>query len=391
MPADLAALAIRPSDTAQFGWQHGGAFFESIDGIADIEAAYLGQGVAAANVRDTLQGYGWQREYVDTLELPSALDSSVIDQRIRSSITEYRSPEGAAAGFAFLEDEHTVPSATDVPASRTFGEQSELTKERGESAIDGRPYQSLDLTFRVGNLVAGVALVVYPNATTTAPDQALLESLAALVEARVTAGAGAAPNLGSRAVRLDEFDHRIVTYEDAYIRIDGADVPLSGESTSAAELRTESYLHATDVYQIWLGVDIGSTRGYLYGVTLLAFPTNEDAEAWTADVAGILGENPFYGDLQSAGEIQGIGDQAIALRYIAGGGADAPHAMLVAVRVGNLVARVHIVPQGVRSDIPLTTVLAAARAEAACLGAPGCSGITLAPALDDLPIATPAA
>ncbi|MEZ4495353.1 MAG: hypothetical protein R2845_00915 [Thermomicrobiales bacterium] len=41
-----------------------------------------------------------------------------------------------------------------------------------------------------------------------------------------------------------------------------------------------------------------------------------------------------------------LGDQTMALTYAAGGGVNGPRSILLAIRVGDTVMRVHLVPQG---------------------------------------------
>src|SRR5215218_6274823 len=152
---DLAALTLRPGDVAEPGWKHAGAFMEDLASEAEIAASYRGDGSTAEDASEQLVAFGWRRMYVDVLDGPTGANAAP-NRRIRSYITEYASAEGAAAGFLYLEDEGAIASAEDVPGTRPFGEQFELTSDKGTSGVDGRPFRSLDLTFRAGNLVAGV-------------------------------------------------------------------------------------------------------------------------------------------------------------------------------------------------------------------------------------------
>jgi hypothetical protein len=376
---DVAAMTLRPGDVGQPGWVHDGAFVERLDSEARNEAAYLGRGTSAESVAAKLSAMGWGRMYVDTLIVPSPATPNAPAQRIRSYITEYASAEGAAAGFAYLEDESAIPSAKDIAASRTFGDASELTEDRGVSAVDGRTYRSLDLTFRAGNLVAGVTLIVYPSKTAVDPQPSAVEALGTILEARVktplTNGAG----LGRAVARLAPTDRAVTTYDDAYYRLGRADIPVSDESVAATSLRVRTYAEATDVYQLWQGIDASASAGVLYGVTLLHFPSEAAAAAWVTNLQSILAVNPFYGQMRPIDGAPSIGDQSIALGYAAGGGANAPRAVLVAVRVGAYVARVHVVPQGQTRDIPVAPVIALAGIEAGCLSGDACGDVLTLP------------
>ncbi|MCC6792839.1 MAG: hypothetical protein IT336_14205, partial [Thermomicrobiales bacterium] len=301
-------------------------------------------------------------------------------QRIRSYITEFDSADGAAAAFAFLEDEGADSSAEDIPTTRPFGEQSELTSEQGISGIDGRPFRSLDLTFRVGGITAGVALVIYRAGDAEAADLATIEALAAVVEARLLEQAADGDGLGLGVVRFVEGGPRVVaTYDDAYYRIAGVDVPLVGEADASAALRTAAYADAIDVYQLWQGLDVGSADGALYGVTALRFADDAAAAAWLGSLEAALGENPFYGDIRRV-ETDVAAGEAVALSYVSGGGSpDSPRAMLVAIRVGPVVARVHLVPQGGLNDVAPADVRALADLAAGCLARGDCPVLTSLP------------
>jgi hypothetical protein len=267
-----------------------------------------------------------------------------------------------------------------------------LTSDRGTSASDGRTYRSLDLTFRVGNLVAGVTLIVYPSSVAIDPDQTLVERLAALLESRIESGKIKGAGLGLMALRLDPPTQTIVTYEDAYYRIGDGDVPLLDESEAAAKARIETYTGATDVYQLWQGIDAGEANGLLYGVTLLHFSTEAAASDWVTDLGAILSENPFYGGLQPVSLTATIGDQSTALSYIAGGGTGKPRAMIVAVRDGSDVARVHLVPQGQAFDVSPIPAFDLAKAQEHCLAERDCPELTALPdSLSTAPAASPSA
>ena len=392
---DLAAMTVRPADLRADGWVHVGAFVHSLADQARDHAAYLGRGTTAEDVTDVLGPAGWQRQYISFLELPSPADPSRPQQRVRSYVTEYETAEGAAAGFAYLEDEESIVSTEDLPLDGSFGEQAELTSERGTGNSDGRPFRSLDLTFRIGHLVAGVTLTQYPTADRTDPDPDLVQTLARKMEGRFASSETEA-TLGTQVVRIraDEH-HEVVTFDDAYYRLAGEDVPLAGESAEAAASRIETYADATHVYQLWQGIDAAQPAGALYGVTLLQFAEPAEAETWLTELPEILATNPFYGDLGEVELRESPGDQAIALSYApGGGGATSPQALIVAIRVGETVARVHLVPQGGLTQVSLVAALALADAQAACLLEPGCETTVAVPdEVTDLlaPDASPAA
>lgn len=376
---DFAALALRPGDIAEPGWRHEGAFMEDLASEAEIVAGYRGEAITSDEVAEQLRSFGWRGMYVNTLSF-SADNAAAPPQRARSYITEFASADGAADGFAFLEDESSAAEAEDIPTTRTFGEQSELTSEEGVSGVDGRRFRSLDLTFRVGNLTAGVNLITYGTESAGKPDTAAVEALAQVLESRLLAPSKDGNELGATIVRFAEGGQlAITTYDDAYYRISGSDIPLVDESDESAELRTGAYADAIDVYQLWQGINVGSADGALYGVTTLRFADEAEATVWFSSLETTLAENPFYGSLRPM-EIAESEHERVALSYVAGGGSpDAPRGMLVAVRVGSVVTRVHLVPQGGLNDVALTDVQALAELAAGCLTEGACPELTNIP------------
>ena len=373
-PLDLAAMTLRPSDLDEPGWVHEGAFIQPLAAQARGHADYLGSGTTAEEVTTVLADAGWERQYVSILSRASQGGPA---DRVRSYVTRYASPEGAAAGFEYLEDERSVAAATDISLARQHGEVSELTEEKGVTGDDGRALRSLDLTFRVGALVAGVTVIDVDAGERSRSDLNLVDRLASLIEERIAASVDAPAGIGAHAVRLSSDSHELVTFDDAYYRIAAEEVPLVGESAQGSRLRTTTYAGARDVYQLWQGIDTGGDAGALYGATLLRFEDESAAESWVVGLESILAENPFYGDLRFVAGAAGVelGDDAVALSYVAnGGGGSAPRSILVAVRVGAAVARVHLVPQGALPSIPLEPTVELARHQVTCLREHVCPG-----------------
>jgi len=365
---DVAALTLRPADISQPGWGHLGAFVQSLEAEAEDVASY--RGVASNEVGERLRSIGWIRSYVTVLGLTGADGSSAPRPLIRSYVTEYSDATGAAAGFAYLEDEASVPTATDVALDLTLGDESEATRDRGSS--NSRPFRSLDITFRTGALVAGVTVVNTGTGALVDPDLAEAERLAAILAARIASPPVPRTTLGGAVLRLDGTGYQITTYDDAYYRFDGQDVTLVDETAASRTARTTTYADASDVYQLWQGLDAGTTAGVLYGVTLLRFPNAKSAAIWVSNLEQILDENAFYGNLQSIAPPM-LGEQAVALTYApGGGGSDAPQASLVAVRIGVDVARIHLVPQGDLKVLPVEVVNDLARAQGDCLQVLNC-------------------
>jgi hypothetical protein len=371
---DLPALTIVPADLDQSGWLHQGAYVHSIADAARDRADYIGQGADADEVTERLTSIGWQREYINFLSHPSGSDPTQPDQITRSYVTQYTGEEGARAGFEYLEDESKVTAAKDLPLDRAYGQQAELTSESGFSTQTGRQFRSLDLTFRMGALIAGVNIIQYPTAKRVDPDIDLLTSLAKIMETRIAESPVIDSALGARVVRIAHVDAEVVTFDDAYYRIAGVEIPLEGELSEAAGLRTGTYQDAIDVYQLWQGIDTAKVNGALFGVTLLHFPDAGAAETWTSDLSDVLATNPFYGDIRTEEAGVALGDQTVALSYASGGGGPSdPRALIIAIRIGPDIARLHLVPQGNQASVPMTALAELARAEADCLATAGCA------------------
>jgi hypothetical protein len=226
----------------------------------------------------------------------------------------------------------------------------------------------------MGALIAGVNIIQYPTADRVDPNMSLLETLARTMETRIAESPVIDSALGARIVRISHDDAEVVTFDDAYYRIGGDDIPLEGESSDAAGLRSDTYRDAVDVYQLWQGINTAEVAGALYGVTLLHFPDAVAAESWLTDLPDILATNPFYGDIGTEDPGVALGDQTVALSYASGGGGpDDPHALIIAVRIGPDVVRLHLVPQGNQTSMPMSALAELAAAETTCLATTGCS------------------
>lgn len=369
---DLAALMLVPGDLSGPAWSHGGAFMEDMTAEAQNIAAYRGHGTTSQQVATKLRGFGWERKYVKLISRPDGSDPANSVTEVRSYIAEFATADGAAAAFPYLQDISMVPTASNVPGA-TIGDQSGITKDAGVSLTNHKTFHSLDLSFRIGNLVAGVTLIAYPwHATFSTPDVATTEALGNVLAQRVASPPTPGTTIGSDVLRLGGQQYRFTTYDDAYYRMNGNDIPVGGETPAATKARVASYKDATDVYQLWQGIGGAGLGETLYGSTLLRFPSPDDAASWVENLATILKANPFYGDLKAVPLDASLGDQSLALTYApGGGGARAPHAILAAVRVGADVTRVHIVPAG-SGGVPAGVVAEVAGLQTTCLSGGAC-------------------
>src|SRR5215210_1403306 len=132
---------------------------------------------------------GFRHRYTLTLLRPrvpvveTAHGSFLGDVGVITSVTEFDSAEKAASAFLVIEDERGNPNARDVPGTRPFGDQSEVTHSRLLALDQGAPYLELNLTFRVGALIADVSVTDFTGAE---PEVATVEALAEVLQAKVT-------------------------------------------------------------------------------------------------------------------------------------------------------------------------------------------------------------
>lgn len=359
---DPAYVVLRPADLPDESWTHDGAFHDGLAAVARVEATYRGRSNEA--MESALRRFGWQSTYMSSISQTG--DDGELLRRIRSYVTEYQTEDGAAGAFASFEDETHITTASDVPVTTILGDEIEATRDSGVSGTTGLPYVSLDVTFRMGTLIAGVTDVRYGDGSNE-PASGEVEALAGIIAGRMAASGEEAPRLGLKTLRLDLTDPDLVlTYEDAYYRVAGVDVPLSGEGGSTAARRIAGYGDAVDVYQLWQGRAVDQSDGLLYGVTHLAFVTDTGAHDWLAGIVQILGANPFYSGLRVVDEPTDLAGEATLLEYVAGGATETPKSVLVAMRTGNVVTRFHLTPQGRDADVTPATALSIAERSIAC-------------------------
>jgi hypothetical protein len=101
----------------------------------------------------TLDGAGFQTQYI------SVYENSAEKLRIRSYVSAWTDEAAAEAGFAIVEDEATVnPDAALSDADASAGEAPRETTTGTYTDATGATISTVDITFRRGNFVAGVAV-----------------------------------------------------------------------------------------------------------------------------------------------------------------------------------------------------------------------------------------
>jgi hypothetical protein len=267
-----------------------------------------------------------------------------------------------------------------------IGSRSEITMDQGISGVSGQRYISFDLTFQLDRFTAGVTLYQYDVSGSSATPQATpakfstrtVERLAGILAQRLTKGA-THPGFTNAIQRVDGDDASYITYDDAYYRLDGEDIPLLNERSSATTARTASYGNATDVYQLWQGVDASTPDGVLYAGALFRFPSATDASTWFHRAPDALATNPAYPRLANDATPVAIGDESVALTYSPRGADSRVKASIIIARVGAIVLRVQLAPVGNHQVATRAMVEQLAQAQATCLhsGNGSCPAIPL--------------
>ncbi len=168
---------------------------------------------------------------------------------------------------------------------------------------DTGEYQELDLTFRVDNLVGGVAIVDY---TGEAPDFEVTEALAGQLQDRIeTVLDDGGPGLSPLVLWL-EGEGLPETSANRYLVIDSEGELLNAETEEQFQSRMDEYGRAENVYQavqtILFGEE-GTTDDFVYSVLLIQFPNERVASAWLQERPDRIRDNPTVFDVKAREEL----------------------------------------------------------------------------------------
>ena len=361
-PLDLAAMVLLPADLDQPGFALESAGFERIE----LQAAGAAQiaGLPVEEILDRLRAAGFVHRYNLDLARPRragdatpGVASGLVGTRITTSITEYTSAEGAAAGFDLLDRQaERGADFEDLPLTTDFGDEAELTRFSGLTPDTNDPHQSLNLTFRLDNLVADVVIQDLSNQQ---PEVAEAEALAVRLEDRIhevlTRGG---PGLSSQVQEL-RVDGQAPF--EAYLVLDGSPVRIFDEPAAASGSFRHSVGNATDVYALEQ-----SPADAIYFITRLhRFPTEEDAAAWLAQQPARTLADLGYVDVNEVTGQETLGDESRVVAYAFPiDPATMARGYAMYARVGAVVARIQVdsVPEA-----PLSAALELAEAQVHCL------------------------
>lgn len=377
---DLAALTLRPSDLEAVGLSGFGMANQSA--LRDAETdAFLQAGGDPDETADRLATYvetSFQYRYVGSMlrprvpleRLPSGLVAA--EQRISTAVSRYATAQGAATGYAFTEGALDDPRGRDVPGTRTFGDESELTRSRGNDPETGDRLRRLELSFRVGNLVAEVTIVDYAD---NEPEVATVEQLAELLLARIERGVMLGPGLSPRALRITPLAPWIEEgrLRDFYVRIDRVEEPTfsqivtairEGRETPAPSLAPPGTVLPQDTYMFWTPVGEGDPLELpLYVSWIDRYESEQQASASLRAVTTDLG--PGYTNVRELAQIaEPVGEDSRTFAYHFEGDPTATvRGYVVVARIGEVIVRVQADgPDGVQRR----GVTAVAQRQVAC-------------------------
>lgn len=318
--------------------------------------------------------------------------------QVRAYISAFGSEAEAELGFALFEDEDRwadlagyESTVTDLPRVPEAGEAPKEISTGSYIYADGSVIRTADVTFRVGPMLAGVA--VEDNGTGPEPDVQLAEDLAIVLAERIALVlAGESPpgvdlSLPGRTLPIQDAWPAHGYVPNGYLSVEavtaGDAESMLGDSFQSGYTRTVSSsatLERLDFLLPWITV------------TLLDMGTAEEAVAAMEQMASLARPAPLPPLILGAGTelaMSGV-DSARSLRDISG-----YPAARVAIQVGQFVAYVDVeLPEGASMESALAIARDLAEQQAACLasGAP-CGPVVIPAALADgaTPVASPAA
>ena len=379
---DLAVMTLTPSDIASLGLPRFGLANQSSQRDAESDALVQADGdeLEAARRLAVYQENGFRSRYVGSLLRPQVplepLSSGLVAARTRitTAVTEFDTAEGAAATFAFNEGEMDDVPGEDVPGTRTFGDESELTRSTGTEVVTGKPLQRIELAFRLGNLIAEAIIVDYRN---NEPDITTIEQLGQALLTKIQRSQNeSGPALSQRALRLTPMAPWIeaARLRDFYTRFAGTTQPTFPQMVSAIRAGDPFWggtptvgtgnTEPLDTYMFWTPVGDGDPLQLpLYVVRLNRYASSEDAAAAISGLSTDLGEG--YVDVVESEVGGGIGDQSREFSYVyEGDPTGIVQGHLVVAQVGDIIIRTQVdSPDGVAS----AGVRALATVQAVCI------------------------
>jgi len=191
-PLDLPAALLTPADVADAGFGNygvsGGWYISPEDRVHRLLQADWEQGEAEAAVEESGVGMEYRSLLYEVSDVPhDTSDQGVV---IQSTLVEYDTADQASEGFAAFEDETGVDGAEDLSDPPAIGDETEVTEFifLADNPMSALPVHEIDVSFRIGNVTAIVAVAGFDETVDRDSAEQLAERLAENVVSLVEDG-----------------------------------------------------------------------------------------------------------------------------------------------------------------------------------------------------------
>ena len=182
LPLDLPAALLTPADVADAGFGDygvsGGWYISPQDRVYRLLQADWERGEAEAAVEESGVGMEYRSLLYEVSDVPH--DTSDPGIVIQSTLVEYDSADQASEGFAAFEDETGVDGAEDLSDPPAIGDETEVTEFifAADNSMSALPVHEIDVSFRIGNVTAIVAVAGFDETVDRDSAEQLAERLA---------------------------------------------------------------------------------------------------------------------------------------------------------------------------------------------------------------------
>jgi hypothetical protein len=191
-PLDLPAALLTPADVADAGFGNygvsGGWYISPEDRVHRLLQADWEQGEAEAAVEESGVGMEYRSLLYEVSDVPhDTSDQGVV---IQSTLVEYETADQASEGFAAFEDETGVEGAEDLSDPPAIGDETEVTEFifPADNPMSALPVHEIDVSFRIGNVTAIVAVAGFDESVERDAAEQLAERLVERVVSLVEDG-----------------------------------------------------------------------------------------------------------------------------------------------------------------------------------------------------------
>jgi hypothetical protein len=280
---DLPAMTLDAEDFPVEGLLAEYGRIDSIDHVAEVLAGTTGDSIDDS--RDYLESIGWLGRYFSPFSISMGPDDSLAAVVAISLVTEYEDEAGAEEGFDLPPVEDGEPEEIDAPE---VGDESRLIQIEDGQSTTGQRYTSLNLTFRLDNLVGSVVIFFYEDSGYEPVSvEAMADSAETLIDRIETALDGdTTPNLSLQIVRPDR-DPSIAWFDrhEVYIARDGELIPRVNLTDDLFDGTTE------------FNESTGVIDDYLYESYFVEY---DDSDAITLDASYLVHVTTFESERDAA-------------------------------------------------------------------------------------------